>query len=427
MSSSVESQGTGSRGADSRGAGGEDAGSGRPRRAAPPPPPDGFAVRAVALPGVPEVRPGHDLGALLVDAVARAGLALRDDDVLVVASKVVAKAEGRSVRARGRAAAVDTQTVRVVAERGLPGGATTRVVQARSGPVLAAAGVDASDVEPGTVLLLPADPDASARALRARVTELTGASPAVLVSDTTGRPWRVGVTDLALGVAGLTALDDVRGEVDRFGRPMEVTVRAVADEVAALGDLVKGKAAGTPVALVRGLGGRSGSMPSTSTSDRAAAPLAEVGGPDGDGAAACTRTGPSDWFAYGHVEAVRAALGSPPGAVEPPPVDPAADTDRARLRRALAVATGPGAPDGARADLDGPTGGPTGGADSAAGVVVVVSGAPLAVGALAERVRLALWAEGLDAETSTTDARTDDAPAAAAHVVVTGPGGATPR
>ncbi|MEJ5887608.1 coenzyme F420-0:L-glutamate ligase [Pseudokineococcus marinus] len=385
----------------------------------------------MALPGVPEVRPGHDLGALLVDAVARAGLALRDDDVLVVASKVVAKAEGRSVRARGRAAAVDAQTVRVVAERGLPGGATTRVVQSRSGPVLAAAGVDASDVEPGTVLLLPADPDASARALRARVTELTGASPAVVVSDTTGRPWRVGVTDLALGVAGLTALDDVRGEVDRFGRPMEVTVRAVADEVAALGDLVKGKAAGTPVALVRGLGGTGAIAPSRSTGGRDSAPLAEVGGPDGDGAAACTRTGPSDWFAYGHVEAVRAALGSAPGAVEPPPVDPAADTDRARLRRALAVATGPGAPDGARAVLDDPTAGPTAGptarTGSAAAAVVAVSGSPLAVGALAERVRLALWAEGLDAEVRATDARAGDAPAAAADVVVTGPGGAAPR
>ncbi|MEJ5946613.1 coenzyme F420-0:L-glutamate ligase [Pseudokineococcus basanitobsidens] len=359
----------------------------RPDRRPPPLPVDGFTVRAVALPGVPEVRAGHDLGALLVDAVARAGLALRDDDVLVVASKVVAKAEGRTVRARGRAAAVDAQTVRVVAERTMPGGATTRVVESRSGPVLAAAGVDASDVEPGTVLLLPADPDASARRLRARVAELTGRSPGVVVSDTTGRPWRVGVADVALGAAGVLALDDVRGEVDRFGRPLEVTVRAVADEVAALGDLVKGKGAGTPVALVRGL---PVVEPSTSARDRGQVGHGLVGGPDGAGAAGCVRTGAGDWFAYGHVEAVRAALGSPPGAVEPPPLDPTADPVAARLRRALAVATGPGAPPDATAER------------AEDGDAVLVEGTALAVGALAERVRIALWAEGVAARVDRT-------------------------
>ncbi|ROP26721.1 coenzyme F420-0:L-glutamate ligase [Pseudokineococcus lusitanus] len=384
--------------------------------ARPGPAPDGFALRAVALPGVPEVRAGHDLGALLVDAVARAGLRLEDDDVLVVASKVVAKAEGRSVRATGRAAAVDAQTVRVVAERSLPGGGTTRVVQSRSGPVLAAAGVDASDVEPGTVLLLPADPDGSARRLRARVAELTGRSPAVVVSDTSGRPWRVGVADVALGVAGMPALDDVRGEADRFGRPLEVTVRAVADEVAALADLVKGKAAGLPAALVRGLGRPllAAGTPSTSGggSDGGRPPVVggvAVGGEDGAGAGACTRTGPSDWFAHGHVEAVRAALGSPPGAVEAPPVDPAADTTAGRLRRAVAVATGPGAPAGATAAV--------------AEEVVVVRGAAVAVGALAERVRLALWAEALAAEVRPGDAAPGDRADAALDVVVTGPGG----
>jgi len=407
-----------------------DAAAGRGGGRAPALPVDGFAVRAVALPGVPEVRPGHDLGAVVVDAVARAGLALRDDDVLVVASKVVAKAEGRSVRARGRAAAVDAETVRVVAERTVPDGTTTRVVQSRSGPVLAAAGVDASDVEPGTVLLLPADPDASARALRARVAELTGRTPAVVVSDTTGRPWRVGVADVALGAAGLRALDDVRGEVDRFGRPLEVTVRAVADEVAALGDLVKGKAVGTPVALVRGLGGVAGSP---STSRRGSGDdVAVVGGPDGEGAAGCTRTGEGDWFAHGHVEAVRAALGSPPGAVEPPPVDPAADSGPARLRRALAVATGAGAPAGAAAALARAPG--PGAADEgvavegsvAEGAVVDVTGTPLAVGALAERVRLALWAEGLDARWEVVG-DSGDGGTAAARVVVIGAGGASAR
>ncbi|WP_299034402.1 coenzyme F420-0:L-glutamate ligase [uncultured Pseudokineococcus sp.] len=382
----------------------------------------------MALPGIPEVRAGHDLGAVLVDAVARAGLALRDDDVLVVASKVVAKAEGRSVRARGRAAAVDAETVRVVAERTMAGGSTTRVVQSRSGPVLAAAGVDASDVEPGTVLLLPADPDASARALRARVAELTGRTPAVVVSDTTGRPWRVGVADVALGAAGLRALDDVRGEVDRFGRPLEVTVRAVADEVAALGDLVKGKAAGTPVALVRGLGSTG---PSTSGRGSGPAAPSPVGGPDGEGAAGCTRTGAGDWFAHGHVEAVRAALGSPPGAVEAPPVDPTTDSEPARVRRALAVATGAGAPDGAAAHAVRPAEAVA----EAAGAAVEVVGDAVAVGALAERVRVALWAEGLAASVHVgpaaapghagSAAATAGAASARVLVVVLGPGGAT--
>lgn len=341
---------------------------------------DGFPLRALALPGIGEVHDGDDLGAVVVDAARRAGLALRDDDVLVVASKVVAKAEGRTVRAETRAAAVDAETVRVVAERTLPGGRTTRVVQSRTGPVLAAAGVDASDVEPGTVLLLPADPDASARALRARIGELTGTRPAVVISDTAGRPWRVGVSDMALGAAGITALDDVRGRTDRFGRPLEVTVRAVADEVAALADLVKGKAAGTPVALVRGLAGADGSA-------------AEVGGADGDGAAACTRTGPSDWFALGHVEAVRAALGVAPGDVASPPVDPALDSPRERLGRALAVARGGSAPEGAAVEQTDELR-----AEGAPLPPLRVTGAPAACGVLAERLRCALWAEGLAAE-----------------------------
>ncbi len=324
---------------------------------------------AVAVPGLPEVRAGDDLGALVVAACAAAGLAVGDDDVLVVASKVVAKAEGRGVPAVGldaRAEAVRSQTLRVVAERGMPDGRVTQVVHARSGPVLAAAGVDASDVDDGTVLLLPADPDASARALRARVAELAGARPAVVVSDTGGRPWREGVADFALGAAGLAVLDDVRGRPDRSGRPLEVTVRAVADQVAALGDLVKDKAAGTPVALVRGLG-------------------RHVLDDDGPGAASLVRVGPGDWFAHGHVEAVRAALGVAVGAVPPAPLTPGGPVAE-RLARAVAVVrAGRGVE--AVVAVDG-----RGGVDVSGGGV---DGGAWAAGAAVERLHAAAWAEGL--------------------------------
>jgi coenzyme F420-0:L-glutamate ligase/coenzyme F420-1:gamma-L-glutamate ligase len=195
-----------------------------------------------------------------------------------------------------REAAVTSQTVRVVAERVTPRG-LTRVVESRSGPVLAAAGVDASNVAPGTVLLLPADPDASARALRARLAELTGARVGVVVSDTAGRAWRDGQVDIAIGAAGVAVAEDLRGAHDEHGRLLEVTVRALADEVASLGDLVKGKLAGVPVAVVRGL-------------------EALVDDDDGPGASALLRSGGEDWFRYGHVEAVRSALGVPP-VVEP--------------------------------------------------------------------------------------------------------------
>ncbi|HZI98625.1 MAG TPA: coenzyme F420-0:L-glutamate ligase, partial [Actinomycetales bacterium] len=208
-------------------------------------------LEAFAVPGLPELRTGDDLGRLIAESIAAEGLSLGDDDIVVVASKVVAKIEGRSVAAGDRAAAVDGETVRLVAARTLPDGRVTRVVQSRSGPVLAAAGVDASDVEPGTVLLLPVDPDASARRLRASLAAATGVRPAVVVSDTTGRPWREGVTDFALGAAGLVVLDDIRGRSDRFGRPLEVTVRAIGDEVCAAADLVRGKATGLPVAVIR--------------------------------------------------------------------------------------------------------------------------------------------------------------------------------
>lgn len=322
-------------------------------------------VEAVGVPGIPEVRAGDDLGALIARASGRAGIPLADQDVVVVASKVVAKAEGRSVTAADREDTIRAQTVRVVAARTRPDGRTTRVVQSRTGPVLAAAGVDASDVPVGTVLPLPVDPDASARAVRSALAAAAGVRPAVVVSDTTGRPWREGVSDFALGAAGLIVLDDARGRPDRFGRALEVTVRALGDEVAALADLARGKATGVPVALVRGLG-------------------AYVTTLDGPGAAGCVRVGAGDWFAHGHVEAVRAALGLVDGEVPPPPLDPMSEPLPQKVARAAAVASGGRGAAGAQA--------------RATGAEIVVTGNDVAVAVLVERLLLALWAEGLVAE-----------------------------
>ncbi len=196
-----------------------------------------------ALDGLPEINVGDDLAALIATAAGD----LRDDDVVVITSKVVSKAEGRLV-AIDREKAIDDETVRVVAERG-----ATRIVETQHGLVLAAAGVDASNVPQGTVALLPADPDASARAIRAGIKDKRGVDVAVLVTDTVGRPWRTGLTDIAIGVAGIAALDDLRGQRDSFGNTLEMTVTAVADELAAAADLVKGKTRGAPVAVVRGL------------------------------------------------------------------------------------------------------------------------------------------------------------------------------
>ncbi|MBL1082230.1 coenzyme F420-0:L-glutamate ligase [Streptomyces actinomycinicus] len=199
---------------------------------------------AWALPGIPEVQPGDDLAKLI--AAAEPGLA--DGDVLLVTSKIVSKAEGRIVRAADREAAIDAETVRVVARRG-----TLRIVENRQGLVMAAAGVDASNTPAGTVLLLPEDPDASARAIRAGLRAALGVNVGVVVTDTFGRPWRAGLTDVAIGAAGVRVLDDLRGGTDAYGNPLSATVVATADELAAAGDLVKGKAAGRPVAVLRGL------------------------------------------------------------------------------------------------------------------------------------------------------------------------------
>ena len=242
----------------------------------------GAGFRVWAVPGLPEVRPGDDL----VKLIAAAAPDLADGDVLLVTSKIVSKAEGRVLRAADREAAIDAETVRVVARRG-----PLRIVENRQGLVMAAAGVDASNTPEGTVLLLPEDPDASARALRDGLRDALGVEIGVLVTDTFGRPWRTGLTDVAIGAAGVRVLDDLRGGTDAHGNPLSATVVATADELAAAGDLVKGKAAGLPVAVVRGL-----------------AHFVGEGADGGTGARAMVRGARDDMFRLGTSEAVREAV-----------------------------------------------------------------------------------------------------------------------
>ncbi|GBC86748.1 Coenzyme F420:L-glutamate ligase [bacterium HR12] len=207
-----------------------------------------MGVELLPVRGLPEVRPGDDLAALLAPALAELGL--RPDDVLVVTQKVVSKAEGRLVRAREdeRPAWVAREARRIVARRG-----GLVIAETRHGFVCANAGVDASNVDAGWLSLLPEDPDGSAERIRQGLRAALGVGPAVVVTDTFGRPWRSGVVNVAIGCAGLPALVDLRGTPDDRGRPLEATVVAFADEIAAASGLVIGKASRTPAAVVRGL------------------------------------------------------------------------------------------------------------------------------------------------------------------------------
>lgn len=206
-------------------------------------------ITAFAPAAVGEVGPGTDLAALVVTAVAEDPQGpLRDGDVVVVTSKIISKADGLTRSADRREAVVAEQTERTVARRG-----PTSIVRTRHGLTLAAAGVDASNVAPGTVLVLPDDPDGRAADLHEQLTSRTGLTLAVVVSDTAGRAWRTGQTDQAIGAAGLRVLERYAGRRDPYGNDLQVTARAVADEIAGAADLVKGKLAGRPVAVVRGL------------------------------------------------------------------------------------------------------------------------------------------------------------------------------
>lgn len=219
---------------------------------------------AAALPDMPEVRVGDDLAQLLVDAAGP----LADADVLVVAHKVVSKAEGRTVALRE--VAPGERAIELAAEHGKDArlvevilGESEAIVRSRPGVLIcrtkhgfvcANAGVDASNAGAGgEVVLLPEDPDASARALRGRLRALTGAAPAVVITDSFGRAWRVGQCDVAIGIAGLAAVDDWRGREDAAGRPLAATLIAVADAAAAAADLTRAKDSREPAVLVRGL------------------------------------------------------------------------------------------------------------------------------------------------------------------------------
>lgn len=247
----------------------------------------GSALTVLPVTGLGEIGPGDDLAALITSAAPW----LADGDVLVVTSKIVSKAEGQLVpvpedgpeRQAARDAVLAGQTARRVASRG-----GTRIVQTHHGFVMASAGIDASNVDRAHLVLLPADPDASARALRAELRERFGLDVAVVVSDTMGRPWRTGLTDVALGAAGIAALRDYRGQADAHGNELHITQMAVVDELAGAAELVKGKYDQVPVAVVRGLRAR--------------------GGPDGDGVRPLVRAAEHDLFSLGTAEARASGL-----------------------------------------------------------------------------------------------------------------------
>ena len=331
--------------------------------------------------GIPEVRPGDDLAGLLAAGLAASDLALRDGDVLVVSSKVVSKALGLVRVGPTRADVVAEQTLRVVARRRSPVGDTV-IVEAAAGPVMAAAGADSSNARPDEVLVLPADCDHEARVLRGRLTSLAhDVVFGLVIADTAGRPWRDGVTDFALGAAGLTVLEDLRGQVDTHGNRLEVTVRAIADEVAAAADLAKGKLDGVPAALIGGL-------------DR------YVIADDGPGVRPSLRgTGLDawqDWFRYGHVEAVRAALRAgeraPDNSVPPPSVAPEPVAARANRALTLALAAHPSLVTGSVNDAMGEVS------------IELAGGSSYALGAAVARLHIALWSEHL----ATSVGRDDD-------------------
>jgi coenzyme F420-0:L-glutamate ligase/coenzyme F420-1:gamma-L-glutamate ligase len=254
--------------------------------------------------GFPEIQEGDDLVALIADATP--GLA--DGDVVVVTSKIVSKAEGRLVpagddREATRLAAVDGEMVRVVASRG-----RTRIVQTRSGLVMANAGVDTSNIDKDTIALLPIDSDASARAIREGLRERCGVAVGVVISDTFGRPWRQGLTDVAIGLAGIAALRSHIGDVDDYGNELGMTEVAEADELASAAELVAGKLSGVPVVVIRGY---------------------EAVADDGLGAGALIRNADEDLFRVGAAEAFAAGRQAAPGLrrtirdFRPEPVDPA--------------------------------------------------------------------------------------------------------
>jgi coenzyme F420-0:L-glutamate ligase/coenzyme F420-1:gamma-L-glutamate ligase len=223
-------------------------------------------IQIIGLAGIGEVEAGDDLGQLILEGARHCGLKILDKDIIVIAQKVVSKAEGRAVRLEtitpsevarewARRYDKDPRMVEVVLgesrrivrmERGII------IAETRHGFICANAGVDASNVAEDVVTLLPEDPDRSARQIKERIERDTCARVAVIISDTFGRPWREGITNVAIGLAGIAPLVDYRGRIDSHGRPLRVTIIAVADELASAAELVMRKTAGVPVAIIRG-------------------------------------------------------------------------------------------------------------------------------------------------------------------------------
>ena len=206
----------------------------------------GGELRVLGLEGIPEVSEGDDLAALIAAAAPDGGFL--DDDVVVVAHKAVSKAEGRVVEGAERSAAIEAESARILRR------SEVMISETHHGFVCANAGVDASNVAPGWICLLPVDPDLSARRLRARLRHLTGADVTVVISDTFGRTWRKGQTNVAIGVAGIDPFLDYRGREDSFGNELSATIICVADELAGAAELVMGKSTGRAAALIRGAG-----------------------------------------------------------------------------------------------------------------------------------------------------------------------------
>jgi len=201
--------------------------------------------------GVPAVRRGDDVAGLLLDAVATNRRSLEDDDIIVITHKIVSKAEGRVVQVAHEDAyrrLVEEEAASVIRRRG-----DLVIARTRHGYICANAGVDRSNTEPGTAILLPIDPDRSAHRLRMLLERRSERRLGVIISDTFGRPWRRGLVDVAIGISGLPAILDLRDSKDGWGRTLDVTEPAVADELAAAADLVMGKAARIPAAIIRGL------------------------------------------------------------------------------------------------------------------------------------------------------------------------------
>jgi coenzyme F420-0:L-glutamate ligase/coenzyme F420-1:gamma-L-glutamate ligase len=210
-------------------------------------------ITIIPITGVAEVRPDDEIATLLADAAAAQGTPLVDRDCLVVTQKVVSKAEGRLVTldaddSAGRRRIIESESVRILRERG-----ELIISETRHGFVCANAGVDVSNVDQGYAALLPVDPDSSAHYLRNALRARHAVDVAVVISDTFGRAWRLGLTDVAIGVAGLAAVVDLRGERDANGRELQVTEIAIADEIAGAAELAMGKARNVPAAIVRGL------------------------------------------------------------------------------------------------------------------------------------------------------------------------------